>query len=499
MAKDDPTLTTMRFIPKHETVQKKYVPKLLILQTIKAMNDSDAYKLTMIFANCKGDSKTKASTKAIYPKEKTDQKPLKQTYDEVNQGDNVEEEKLDEEKTNKEEKVNEMYNDVNVNLGGRDTKMTDTLLANQSSSVSSGFISKMLYPNLDTGIDSILNLNIESTSLVDVPVTTNDEIPPSSVTTIPPPPIPLIQPLQQTLVSTPTIVPSTSLQNLPTFGSLFKFEDRVKSLEDDFSEFKQTNLFAEAVSLIPDIIDKYLANQMNEAVKAAVQLQSDRLREEAHAKNEDFINKIDENIKKIIKEQVKKSHAVAANLSELELKKILIDKMENNKSIDILVQQKTLDKTSKSTSSSKEGSKSKTRSTNKSASKEQVHTVNDLEEPAHQEFETSFTDDHHVDETTQFPDHARLLIQGITINLNIEERLALGVSLRMFTRSIVIKRGFIYQNQDKKNRLRRIDELHKFSDGILNDVRSALDDTMKRIRMKYLPQTLCERDNRKEH
>nr|GEZ73049.1 hypothetical protein [Tanacetum cinerariifolium] len=30
-------------------------------------------------------------------------------------------------------------------------------------------------------------------------------------------------------------------------------------------------------------------------------------------------------------------------------------------------------------------------------------------------------------------------------------------------------RGFIYQNRDKKNRLMRIDELHKFSDGTLND------------------------------
>ncbi|GJZ11069.1 hypothetical protein Tco_0545828 [Tanacetum coccineum] len=35
-----------------------------------------------------------------------------------------------------------------------------------------------------------------------------------------------------------------------------------------------------------------------------------------------------------------------------------------------------------------------------------------------------------------------------------------------------------------------IDELHKFSDGTLNDVRSALDDILKRIRMKYLPQTV---------
>ncbi|GKF74415.1 hypothetical protein Tco_0220747, partial [Tanacetum coccineum] len=63
------------------------------------------------------------------------------------------------------------------------------------------------------------------------------------------------------------------------------------------------------------------------------------------------------------------------------------------------------DKTSKSTGSSKEGSKSKTRSTGKSAqAEEQVHTVKDLEEPTHQEFETGFTKDHLVDETIKLPD-----------------------------------------------------------------------------------------------
>ncbi|GJZ83950.1 hypothetical protein Tco_0649123 [Tanacetum coccineum] len=185
-----------------------------------------------------------------------------EAYDEVTQGDNVKDEKMYEEKSNEKEELNEMYRDVNINLERRDTEMTDAPQTNiqatqvtedthviitvvtpevqqQSSSVSSGFISKMLNLNPDTGIDSILNLNIESISLVDVPITTNAEMLPLSVTTLPPPPIPLIQPL-------------------------------VKSLEDDFSEFKQTNLFAEAVSSIPGIVDKYLANQMNEAVKAAV-------------------------------------------------------------------------------------------------------------------------------------------------------------------------------------------------------------------------------------
>ncbi|GJT11946.1 hypothetical protein Tco_0858988 [Tanacetum coccineum] len=220
----------------------------------------------------------------------------------------------------------------------------------------------MLNPNPDIGIDSILNLNTESTSLVDVPISTNVEMPPSSVTPLPSPPILFIQPYQQTPIPTPTIVLSSSLQNLPTFDSMFKFEE---ALEDDFSKFNQTNKFAVAVSSIPSIVDTYLANKMNEAIKTVVQLQSDRLRDEAQAENEDFINTLDENMRKIIKKQVKEQvskilskiekfvndqleaevltrssnqaktyHVVAANLSEFERKKILIDKMENNKSID---------------------------------------------------------------------------------------------------------------------------------------------------------------------
>ncbi|GJY47530.1 hypothetical protein Tco_0436593 [Tanacetum coccineum] len=285
-----------------------------------------------------------------------------------------------------------MYNDVNINLEGRDTEMTDALLGNvkttqvtedthviitvvtpevqqQSSSVSSGFISKMLY-------------------LYDI-----------------------------------------------------VFEDRVKYLEDDFLEFKQTNLFAEAVSSIPGIVDKYLANKMNEAVKAVVQLQSDRLRKEAHAENEDFINKIDENIKKIIKEQVKvqvkeqvskilprikksvseqleaevliRSSNKAKTSYAKTLYKALVDAYETDKDIlatygDTVTFKRRRDdededdepsagsnrgskrtkagkepestsapkdKTSKSTGSSKEGSKYKTRSTGNSAqAEEQVYT-----------------------------------------------------------------------------------------------------------------------------
>nr|GFC78418.1 hypothetical protein [Tanacetum cinerariifolium] len=57
-------------------------------------------------------------------------------------------------------------------------------------------------------------------------------------------------------------------------------------------------------------------------------------------------------------------------------------------------------------------------------------------------------------------------------------------------------RGFIYQNKDKKNILMRIDELHKFSDETLNDVRNALDDRLKGIQMQYLPTTIWRRGDK---
>nr|GEX94713.1 retrovirus-related Pol polyprotein from transposon TNT 1-94 [Tanacetum cinerariifolium] len=109
-------------------------------------------------------------------------------------------------------------------------------------------------------------------------------------------------------------------------------------------------------------------SRLNEAVKVAMQIQSDRLRDEAQKENDEFLKTIDENMEKIIKEQVKEQvkvqvskilptieqtvneqleaevltrsshlsktfYVVAADLSEMELKKILIKKIEGNKSI----------------------------------------------------------------------------------------------------------------------------------------------------------------------
>ncbi|GJW53723.1 hypothetical protein Tco_0097808, partial [Tanacetum coccineum] len=316
-----------------------------------------------------------------------------EAYDDENQGTNVEGEELDEEETNEDDEANELYRDVNVNLEGRDTEMTDAPCT----------IIQTTQEIEDTHVIITL-VNHE-----DVPVTTIVETPLSSSTTLPPPPIPFITHMQQTPVPTPVTVQSSSLQDLPNFGSLFGFDHRLKTLENDFSEFKQTNQFAAAVSSIPGIIDTYLANKMNEVKTVNEQLEAEVL---TRSSNES-----------------KTSHVVAANLSELELKKILIDKMESNKRRDNEDKDEELsagsnrgskrrrtgkelestsapnEKTSKTIGKSTKGSKSHHKSADKSAQAEEpVHTTKDLEELAHQEFDTGFTEDQPVDETTQHHD-----------------------------------------------------------------------------------------------
>ncbi|GKG25346.1 hypothetical protein Tco_0395974, partial [Tanacetum coccineum] len=128
----------------------------------------------------------------------------------------------------------------------------------------------MLNPNPDTCIDFVLN--VERTSLVDVPVTYQ------ATTTLPQLSNPLIPPVQQTPTPTLATTPSSLLLNLPNFGSLLGFDDRLKRLEADFLEFKKTNQYATALSSILNIVENYLGSKLKESVDVAVQLKSDRLR-----------------------------------------------------------------------------------------------------------------------------------------------------------------------------------------------------------------------------
>nr|GFB95180.1 hypothetical protein [Tanacetum cinerariifolium] len=134
----------------------------------------------------------------------------------------------------------------------------------------------------------------------------------------------------------PTTIPSNITQNLPNFASVFHFDDRLRSLEQNFSEVMQTNQFAGAVSTILEIVHHYMDQRMNEAVQLAVQLQSDRLHEEAQKENDEFLRtamneQLEAEVLTRSSHSSRTSYDVAADLSEMELKKILIEKMEGNK------------------------------------------------------------------------------------------------------------------------------------------------------------------------
>ncbi|GJW67432.1 hypothetical protein Tco_0121856 [Tanacetum coccineum] len=121
-----------------------------------------------------------------------------------------------------------------------------------------------------------------------------------------------------------------------------------------------------------------------------------------------------------------------------------------------------------------------------------------------------------------------LLVQGKLTNLSLDERYALNVALRMYTRRIVIQervedlqlavksyqkkinltkpysyhsdlrkmtphtaypdiQGIIYQDDMDRNCLMSTDELYRFSDGTLTHVRTALNYIANGIQMDYFP------------
>nr|GEW91397.1 hypothetical protein [Tanacetum cinerariifolium] len=605
----------------------------------------------------------------------------------------------------KEKEADELYRDVNINQGRglqvtqniEDSHVTLTPVhpdgPQESTSVSS-FVTSMLNPISDAGVESIFMTT--SSSIVSLqtptPIMTPSTI--AIITTSRDAPIP------------PTTIPSIILENLPTFNSAFRFDERLRSLETTFFEYRQTNPFVDAVSAIPESV--------NATLEAKVLTRS------SHSS--------------------RTSYAIAVDLSEMELKKILIEKMEGNKSIQRSDEQRKLykalvkaydvdkailetygestilkrrredddqegpsagsDRGSKRLREGREHASASTPSETATESAGRSTTGSQSRQLSASEFafaekpprrppssdhdwnktllaaqgdaqswisdlarqtnaRSSFNElldtpidfsnfimnrlgvatltpkllagptyelmrglcnsltelEYHLEEvykvTTDqldwvnpegqqrkrqqlygfvvnresaldvyskrriiavtelqimewhnykhldwisvhrdddkiykfkegdfkrlrlqdIEDMLLLMVQGKLSNLTVEERFAFNVSLRMFTMSIVIKRrvedlqlgvesyqkrlnltmldtyrpdlkrrkaytaysnprGFIYQNKDKKNRLMRIDELHKFSDGTLNDVRNALDDRLKGIRMQYLPTTI---------
>ncbi|GJT00917.1 hypothetical protein Tco_0822086 [Tanacetum coccineum] len=143
------------------------------------------------------------------------------------EGANVASAKSDEDATDEKDQGNEAVKDTNTNLDGRDKVMTDvedthvTLTPvnpdgqQQSSSVSSGFVSNMLNPNQDTGVDDIFRQHTEATSLIDTSVTAIMEPSFTAQVNRPPTPHPIVIQTQQPPIMSPATTTSSLLQNLP--------------------------------------------------------------------------------------------------------------------------------------------------------------------------------------------------------------------------------------------------------------------------------------------
>nr|GEW07370.1 retrovirus-related Pol polyprotein from transposon TNT 1-94 [Tanacetum cinerariifolium] len=419
---------------------------------------------------------------------------------------------------------------------------------------------------------------------------------------------------------------------------LYKDVNINQGREANFSKFMQTNQFAEVVSAILKIVHRYMDQRMNEAVHVAIQIQSDKLREEAQKENDEFLQTIDENMQKIIKERVKEqakvqvskilpriehtvneqlefevltrsSHSsktsyavVVVGLSEMELKKILIEKIESNKSIQCSDEQRKLYKAlveayksnniildtygetvtlkrhhdgdadkdeepsagldqgskrrtegkdpesasaptktaTRSTGRSTQGTKSRQASASESATAEEpMQTTFYMEEPSHPEFDTAGPTyellkgsckslvelEYHLEEVykattdqlawvnpegassrkyttfvtkTKAADYGHIKFKEGDFKIlriqDIEDMLLLLVQGKLT--NLTVEERFAFNNKDKKNQLMRIDELHKFSDGTLIDVRTALDDHLKGIRMQYFPQSIWRKSDK---
>nr|GFB84144.1 hypothetical protein [Tanacetum cinerariifolium] len=194
------------------------------------------------------------------------------TYEDEGNDEEDQDLRLSEEaRIQEEEEADELYRDVDINQGRglqvtqniEDSHMTLTPVhpdgLQESSSVSS-FVISMLNPISDAGVESIFTT--ASSPIVSLqtptPIMTHSTI--ATITTSSDAPIP------------PTTIPRTILENLPTFNSVFRFDERLRSLETTFSEYRQTNPFFDAVSVIPGIVHQYMTQQIMEAVREAVQI-----------------------------------------------------------------------------------------------------------------------------------------------------------------------------------------------------------------------------------
>nr|GEV70384.1 hypothetical protein [Tanacetum cinerariifolium] len=244
-----------------------------------------------------------------------------------------------------------------------DEEMTDadqnTESSKQSSSISSNFASKFLIldnvPPVVDKVASMMNVknrqeesSTQAPSLFTVPKTaileistTHTAIAPLTISMITPIPQLMTPPLAPTTISTATLIPA-----LPDFSSLFRFDQRVSTLERELSQLKQADnsaqLLESAKSQIPIIVNDLLSTRIKFATRTALQSYTKEFEKKAQEERKLYIDvvekssTINESLENVIlaksSSQPKSTYEVEASLTEFELNRILLDKIEKSKS-----------------------------------------------------------------------------------------------------------------------------------------------------------------------
>nr|GEX24831.1 hypothetical protein [Tanacetum cinerariifolium] len=373
---------------------------------------------------------------SFYPIAKTPENSDDEGNDDENLGLNV----GSEEGYDAEDDEDKLYKDVNINLEGRVVKMEDVYTTQEF---------KDTHVTLTLVNPDGINSLFETTSQMDVLALTTVASLTLSTPSLTPSTIATLSIVPQA-PTPPTTAPRNLLQDLPNFGSLFGFDHRLKTLEANFSKFLLTD-FAMMLKLKMKSFSRNLDENTQKIIK-------EQVKEQVKVQVSKILLKIEKTMNEQLEAEVltwssnssKTSYVVVADLSEMELKKIQIEKIEGNKSIhrsdekrnlykalveayesdkiildtygDIVTLKRRLDddadkdeepfagsdrgskrriegkepestctqkeKATRITSKSTQGSKSQQKTASESApAEEPMQTTHDLEEPSYQEFE----------------------------------------------------------------------------------------------------------------
>ncbi|GKA94682.1 hypothetical protein Tco_0816720 [Tanacetum coccineum] len=312
------------------------------------------------------------STAEQEEKEYNDEKVHTSSDYELNDDENItDEEKMDEDEDD--EVTKELYRDVNINLGNEDAEMTNVDQGGEEQHNVSQDL-RFQQEEEDACVTLTTVHETQKTAgreqIIAIPKIT-------SATTVPPLPSSFI-PFPQQTTPTPSPINSeatTSFTAFPDFSSVFRFNDRVTSLEKTLSKMKQVGQYAKALSYIPAIVDGYISNKLQDAIQKAIESHNAEFREEALADKKEYIDLVDTLMRTIISKEVKtqlpqilpqavlefatpvieksiieslkaivlaksssqpkSKYEAVASLSEFELMKIQMDKMEETKSYQV--------------------------------------------------------------------------------------------------------------------------------------------------------------------